>query len=279
MQGTYTALVTPFSSEGIDIQSLRNNIAYQIAQGVEGLLILGSTGEGALVTDCERLKIIETTKKEVKDLVPFWVNCGGLSTSHLIDKVREAENCGANGVLIAPPYYVLPNQEGLYEYFKSISFSTKLPIMLYNHPKRTGVSIDLSTLKRLAQLPNIIGMKDASKDIDYIGEIIFSIPDFIIMSGDDMCTLPYLSLGAKGVFSVLSNIIPNKISNFVRKPSIEEHYKLFPLYQFAQCDTNPIPVKAMMQKMGMINEKCRSPLTILNQEHQKKMEDLLLTYA
>lgn len=279
MQGTYTALITPFQDGDLDEQGLRENIWFQIEEGIDGVLVLGSTGEGELLTESERHRVIQIVSEETKGKILLWVHCGGPATDYAIKKTQEAQKLGADGVLIVAPYYVLPTQEGVYRYFEKIARNTSLPIMIYNHPKRVGESIEVETLKRLSQLSNVIGIKDASGDVGYVGEVLHSIPHFTVMSGDDISTLPYLSLGAKGVFSVVSNLMPRKVCELVNKPTVTHYHDLFPFFQFSQCETNPIPIKAMMNLVGMPAGECRLPLTPLNQEHRKKMEDLLLAYV
>lgn len=279
MQGTYTALITPFKEGDLDEQGLRENIWFQIEEGIDGLLVLGSTGEGNLLSDRERHRVIQIAVEEAKGKVPLWVSGSAPSTSQALQKTEEAQNLGADGVLLMTPYYILPTQEGIARHFETIAQKTHLPIMLYNHPKRSGSSIEINTLKRLAKVENIVGIKDASGNIGYVGEILNAFPNFVVMSGDDISTLAYLSMGAHGVISILSNLMPRKVCELVSNPLQRHFHELFPFIQFSQCETNPIPIKAMMNLIGMPAGECRLPLTPLTSDNRKKMEGLLLAYV
>lgn len=279
MQGTYTALITPFKNGELDEQGLRENIWFQIDEGIDGLLALGSTGEGSLLKDHERHRVIQIVLEEAKGKVPLWVNGSGASTSQAIQRTEEAQNLGADGVLHMAPYYSLPTEEGISLHFEAIARKTKLPVMLYNHPKRSGCTIEITTLKKLAKHDYIIGIKDASGDIGYVGEILNALPNFTVMSGDDVSALAYLSMGASGVISILSNLMPRKMCELMREPIKRHFHELFSFIQFSQCETNPIPIKAMMNLVGMPAGECRLPLTQLSHDNKKKLEGLLLAYV
>ena len=279
MEGVITALITPFKGGELDEGGLRANIRFQIEGGVDGLLALGSTGEGEALTDRERRLVIQIAREESLGRLPLWIQTGDSSTTRAIEKTGEAERLGADGVLVIAPYLCCPTQEGLFRHFEAIARSTTLPITLYHHPKRTGVSFEIATLKRLATIENIVGLKEACGNVGFIAEVLNTIEDFILFSGDDMLSLPLMSIGAKGVFSVLSNAMPRQISQLVREKG-EAHYRaLFPLFQLAQCETNPIPIKAIMDHLGMAGGVCRLPLTPLSIDHQKEMEHLLLAHV
>ena len=277
MEGTYTALITPFKEGTIDEQGFRENLWFQMDAGVEGVLVLGSTGEGETLTEKERFRLIQIAREETKGKIPLWVQTGDCATFRTLEKTEEAERLGADGVLIITPYYTCPTQEGVIRHFETVAESTHLPIMVYHHPRRSGVRLELETLRRLAKIENIIGMKDASGDISFVAEVLSQLPDFILMSGDDLLILPHLSLGAKGVFSVLSNLMPQKVCELIQNPSPSLYRPLFPYFRFSQCETNPIPIKAMMNRVGMEAGECRLPLTPLSQKYQKQMEALFLT--
>ncbi|NGX50495.1 MAG: 4-hydroxy-tetrahydrodipicolinate synthase [Chlamydiae bacterium] len=279
MQGTYTALITPFKDDDLDEEGLRKNICYQIEEGIDGVLALGSTGEGQALTEEERLRVIQIAREESLGRVPLMVHTGECSTHRAIERAEEAERVGADSLLIVTPYYCRPTQEGLVRHFEAIARSTTLPIILYNHPKRTGVRFEVESVERLSQIKNIVGLKDASGDLGFVAELLNRIEDFSLFSGDDPLTLPLMSIGAVGVISILSNIFPRKVCELVRKRDKRLYHELFPLFQLSQCESNPIPIKAMMELIGMPAGECRLPLTPLSEKYHEQMRELLVTYV
>ena len=273
--GIITALVTPFKEGRLDEQGLRENIWFQIEEGIDSLLILGTTGEGATLTSEERKKIIQIAVEEKK--VPLLVNAGDLSTARAIEKAKEAESLGADGLLMIAPYYNRPSQEGLALHFEAIAKETALPIILYNHPKRTGVELSLDVLKRLSKQKNIIGIKDASGSIPYAAAILDAIPEFLLFAGDDLMSLPLLSIGAKGLISILSNLMPHKMGEMIRNCDQSLYRALFPFMEGAQIETNPVPIKAMMELAKLPAGDPRLPLAKLSKENQAYLKDLVLS--
>ncbi len=270
--GTITALVTPFKEGRLDEDGLRKNIRFQIEEGIDGLLVLGTTGEGATLSPEEQKKVIEIAAQEKK--VPLLVNAGDLSTSRAIEKAKEGERLGADGLLIIAPYYNRPSQEGIALHFEAIAKETELPIILYNHPKRTGVEISLETLKRLARRENIIGIKDASGSIPYAAAIRNTLPEFFLFAGDDLMSLPLLSIGASGLISIVSNLMPREMGNMVRNQDHGLYRELFPFMEGAQIETNPVPIKAMMELANHPAGAPRLPLAPLSPENYTYLKGL-----
>ncbi|MCB1071710.1 MAG: 4-hydroxy-tetrahydrodipicolinate synthase [Chlamydiia bacterium] len=272
--GTITALVTPFKEGKLDEQGLRENIWFQIEERVDALLVLGTTGEGATLSNEEQKKVIQIAAQEKK--VPVIVNVGDISTTRTIEKVKIAETLGADGLLIIAPYYNRPSQEGLALHFEKIASETSLPIILYNHPKRTGVDLSLELLIRLSKTKNIIGIKDASGSVPYAAQIRHKLPDFLLFAGDDLMSLPLLAIGASGLISVLSNLMPHKVGEMVKNQDQALYDELFPFMDATQIETNPAPIKAMMELAKLPAGKPRLPLTSLTLEHQQVLKDLIL---
>lgn len=271
--GTITALVTPFKEGRLDEQGLRENIWFQIEEGIDALLVLGTTGEGAVLSTEEQKKVIQIAIEEKK--VPIIVNAGDLSTVRAIEKVREAEKMGADGLLIIAPYYNRPSQEGLALHFETLAKETSLPIILYNHPKRTGIEFSLELLIRLSKQKNIIGIKEASGSIHYAARIRHALPDFLLFAGDDLMSLPLLAIGGRGLISVLSNLMPHKVGEMVRSQNKELYENLFPFMEATQIETNPVPIKAMMELAKLSAGDPRLPLACLAPENHRFLKELL----
>ncbi|MBA3237480.1 MAG: 4-hydroxy-tetrahydrodipicolinate synthase [Parachlamydiaceae bacterium] len=275
MKGTITALVTPFKGQELDEEGLASNIRYQIVNGVNGILVLGSTGEVSTLSPEEQEKCIKIAVREAKGKVQVWVGTGSYCTKMTIEKTQKAQALGADVALIVTPYYNKPTQEGLYRHFEAISKAVQIPIMLYNIPGRCGTNIELGTLLKIAEFPNVMGVKESSGNIQQAGEFIHSIsmkyPHFHVFSGDDAFTLPMMSLGAVGIVSVVSNLIPAAIVKQVNAAlngdfisAKEIHHQLLPLYNVAFVETNPVPIKTAMNLCGMPAGECRLPLYALS---------------
>ena len=290
LQGTFTALVTPFKSGKVDVEGLRANIRFQIESGINGRLMLGTTGESPTISKEERDLVIRTAVEESKNLtngkVPVMVGTGCNSTKTTIEHTQRAEELGANIALVVTPYYNKPTQEGIFLHFEAVVKKTKLPVVVYNIAGRTGINIETSTMERLAKLPQIIGVKESSCNIAQIGDVIRDIsqkhPNFHVMSGDDPLTFGVIALGGHGVISVLSNLTPKAIVKMVdaaRKGDIvkarELHYELLPLFKGIFMETNPIPIKTAMNMRGMAAGECRLPLCELLPENKLKLKTLL----
>ncbi|MCB1109615.1 MAG: 4-hydroxy-tetrahydrodipicolinate synthase [Chlamydiia bacterium] len=272
--GLTTALITPFKEGKLDEKGFRENLWFQIEAGVDALLVLGSTGEGNSLTEAEQQQVTDIAVSEAKGNIPLWVSCGGVSTDQTIEKARVAEERGADALLVIAPYYCRPMQEGLLRHFEAVAHATPLPIILYNHPKRAGVTIEQETLKRLSGIENIIGIKDASGSIGYGAAVMDSVPDLLFLVGDDLMALPFLSIGAGGLVSVLSNLMPGSMKELVETRDLSLYRTLYPFMALSQVETNPIPIKAMMELEGLPAGKCRLPLTPLSEKNQKRLSEM-----
>ena len=271
--GTYTAIVTPFANGQLDEAALERLIKFQIKGGVDGIVPVGTTGESPTVNYEEHIKLITLSVKYAARKVKVLAGTGGNSTSEAIFLTQEAEKAGADGSLQVAPYYNKPTQEGLFQHFKAIAKATTLPIMLYSIPGRCGVEIAVDTVKRLAHdCKNIVGIKEAGGTPDRVSQFRAVLgPKFTIMSGDDSLTLPFMSVGANGVISVASNVIPKEVSQMVNyfargdaRKAYQLHARFYPLFKDLFIETNPTPVKAALAMMKMINEEYRLPLVPMN---------------
>ena len=284
-EGAITAMVTPFSQNGeVDYGGLRNNVRFQIKEGISGLLPLGTTGETPTLSAEEKEKVAKAVIEEAGGKVPVLVGTGSYSTKTTIEQTKKAKELGADAALIVSPYYNKPTQEGLYLHFKSVAESVDIPIIIYNIQGRTGVNIETGTLLRLSSIKNIIGVKEASGNMNQMMDVINQLPkDFVVLSGDDSLTLPLMSLGGRGVISVVSNLLPKKVSRMVElylEGKTEEakklHYELLPLFRAAFIETNPMPIKAAMSICGMPAGKCRLPLCDLQPQNEEKLKNVLV---
>lgn len=279
IQGTFTALISPFVDNVLDEEGLAQNIHFQIDKGIHGLVVLGTTGEAATLSKEEQERVISIAVQEANGKVPVWVGTGSNCTRTTIAKTARALDLGANGALIVTPYYNKPTQEGIFLHFEAIASAVPIPIIVYNIPSRTGANIETSTLERIAAIPYIVGVKECSGNLVQTAEIIHSIGrqrnDFAVLSGDDLLAFPMISLGASGLISVASNLIPAEVSTLVNaalEGSIEKareiHFTLFPLFKSFFIETNPIPIKAAMAHYGMPAGNCRLPLTKLSPDNE-----------
>ena len=282
--GCGTAMVTPFKADGtLDEPALRKLVQRQINEGVNFLVPCGTTGESPTLSRHEHVRVVEITVQESAGKVPVLAGAGGYNTTEVIDLARDCQKAGAQGLLSVTPYYNKPTQEGLYQHFKSIAEAVPLPIILYSVQGRTGVNIEPSTVARLAKIDNIIGIKEASGNISQIANVIHEVPeDFLVLSGDDLMTLPVISLGGKGVISVTSNQIPRQMSDitryalagdYARARAIQRRY--MPLFRANFIESNPIPVKWGMSLMGLLEPAYRLPLVPPSEATKKQIEDSL----
>lgn len=282
-EGTFTALVTPFRNQEIDYESLGRLIELQISAGVQGVVPCGSTGESATLSHNEHERLIAFTVEKVARRVQVIAGTGSNSTAESVRLTRFAKEQGADGALLIAPYYNRPTQDGLYAHFSRVAESVDLPILLYNIPARSAVNIDVDTVARLSQVPNIVGVKEASGSLDQVSRTIEACgPEFTVLSGDDSLTLPILSVGGRGTIAVVSNLVPRELCELVesfRRGEAEgarkQHYRLLPLMRAMGLETNPIPVKAALALMGQISEEIRLPLTPLRAENQRKLRVIL----
>lgn len=270
--GAFTALVTPFRNGEVDVEALEGIVEFQIEQGIHGLVPCGTTGETPSMSEAEDRLVIETTVRVTNGRVPVIAGTGSNSTDTAIKYTKMAEDVGADGSLQVAPYYTKPTQEGLYRHFAAIAENTDLPIVLYNIPGRTSVTISAETTARLAEIPNIVGTKEATHSMDMASDIRrLCGEEFDILSGDDSLTLPLMSLGGRGVISVSSNVAPAAVSDLVNTllnddwdRGRELHYDLLPLFRALFVETNPIPVKTAASILGLCSDEMRLPMIPLS---------------
>jgi 4-hydroxy-tetrahydrodipicolinate synthase len=282
--GCGTAMVTPFQENGsLDEGTLRKLVQRQIEQGIDFLVPCGTTGESPTLSRDEHLRVVAITIEESAGKVPVLAGAGGNNTHEVIELARECQNLGADGILSVTPYYNKATQEGLYRHYKAIAASVRIPIILYSVQGRTAVNIEPSTVVRLAEIENIIGIKEASGNITQIAEIVNRVPDeFIVLSGDDAMTLPVISLGGRGIVSVVSNQIPGAMSELARLANRGDfdsarklQHRYFPLIQVNFIEANPIPVKWAMSVMGLLKAIYRLPMVEPSTVNKQKIEQVL----
>lgn len=288
IRGCGTALVTPFRQNGsVDDEALRRLVRFQTSEGIDFLVPCGTTGETPALEHGEYMGVIRLVLEEAKGKVPVIAGVGGNSTRKVIEHARDVEALGVQGILSVAPYYNKPTQEGLYQHFKAIADTTGLPVILYNVPGRTASNIEPATVKRLAEIPNIIGIKEASGSITQQMDVINSVPpDFRVLSGDDAFTLPLMAVGGVGVISVVSNEIPRQMTSLTHlmlegkyAEARQLHYQLLSLMQVNFIETNPIPVKAALAMMGLIGEVYRLPMVPMKPENRARLEKALAAHG
>jgi 4-hydroxy-tetrahydrodipicolinate synthase len=282
--GVGTALITPFTKAGeLDEAGVRRLGRRQIEAGVHFLVPCGTTGENPTLTDAERVRIVELLADEARGRVPVLAGAGGYDTREVVHLAALMEKAGAAGLLSVTPYYNKPTQEGLYQHYRTIAESTRLPLVVYNVPGRTGCNVEPATLARLARIPNIVGVKEASGNIGQMADICHLVPeDFIVLSGDDAVTLPLMAIGGRGVISVASNEIPAEMVRMVEAAERGDfvsaravHDRILPLMQINFVESNPVPVKAAMAMMGLIEEVYRLPMCPPRPESKEKISKVL----
>lgn len=284
LRGCGTALVTPFRRDGaLDEGALRRLVRFQLREGIDFLVPCGTTGETPTLEHGEYVRVVQITVEEAAGKVPVIPGAGGNNTKKVIALTKELRALGVQGIVSVGPYYNKPTQEGLYQHFKAIAESTDLPVILYNVPGRTASNIEPATVARLSKIPNIVGIKEASGSIAQQMEVLNAVePGFRVLSGDDAFTFPLIALGGVGVISVVSNEIPGVMTRLCRlmlEGKIDEarklHFELLPLMQVNFIETNPIPVKAALAMMGLIEEVYRLPLVPMKPENRTKLEKAL----
>ena len=282
--GCGTALVTPFTKDGsLDVEALRRLVQFQLKNGIDFLVPCGTTGETPTLEHEEYLGVIRVVVEEVAGKIPVIAGVGGNSTKKVISLACEVESLGVQGMLSVAPYYNKPTQEGLYQHFVALAESTDLPLILYNVPSRTSSNIEPATVARLSKVSNIIGIKEACGSITQQMEVLSLVePGFRVLSGDDSFTFPLMALGGRGIISVISNEIPGpmaRLAHLLLMGNMEEartlHFQLLPLMQINFIETNPIPVKAALAMMGMMEEVYRLPMCALKPENRAKLEKVL----
>ena len=279
-----TAMVTPFDENGeIDFQATKNLINYLIANGTEGLVVSGTTGESPTLTEEEKVNLFKFTVEVVNGRVPVIAGTGSNNTKGSIELTILAEDVGVDGIMLVAPYYNNPSQEGLYQHFKTIAEVTSLPIMLYNVPGRSVVNISVETVIRLSKIPNIVSIKEASGNLDAMAEIINHTPeDFSLYSGDDGLTIPVLSIGGIGVISVASHVIGNEMQTMIEhfksgniQEAARDHRRLLPIMKALFAAPNPSPVKAALNLKGIPVGGVRLPMIPLNDEQLSSLQQAL----
>jgi 4-hydroxy-tetrahydrodipicolinate synthase len=284
--GCGTALVTPFKKDGsLDEQTLRSLVRRQISEGIDFLVPCGTTGESPTLTRREHLRVVEITLEEAKGKVPVLGGAGGYNTSEVIELAKALAHLGCDGILSVTPYYNKPTQEGLYQHYKAIATVVSLPIVVYSVQGRTGVNVEPLTLKRLAEIDNIVGVKEASGNIGQMASVLHHVPErFAVLSGDDAITIPLIALGGRGLISVASNEIPKQMmeltrlamaNDFAGARRIQREY--MPLMEVNFVESNPGPVKAAMAMMGLLEPVWRLPMVEPTAANGARIEKVLET--
>ncbi|HBY61698.1 MAG TPA: 4-hydroxy-tetrahydrodipicolinate synthase [Solibacterales bacterium] len=283
--GCGTAIVTPFRQDGsLDEPALRLLVRRQIDAGIDFLVPCGTTGENPTLTRAEHLRVVQITVAEAGGKTPVLAGAGGYNTAEVIDLAREVQDLGAGGLLSVTPYYNKPTQEGLYQHYRALAAAVRLPIIVYSVQGRTGVNVEPATLARLAEIPNIVGVKEASGNVGQQANVLRVAPsDFLVLSGDDALALPLIALGGKGVISVVSNQIPAEMTRLVRSALAGDfataralQMKYLPLMDVNFVESNPIPVKWAMAQMGLLEPVWRLPLVAPQAASRQKIESVLI---
>ncbi len=287
-QGSFVAMVTPFRNGQVDEAKLRELVELHVANGTDGLIPCGTTGESPSLNHDEHRRVVEIVIEAAHGRIRVVAGTGSNSTTEAIDLTKHAERAGAAGALVVNPYYNKPTQEGLYRHFRAVAESVAIPILVYNIQSRTAVNVETDTLARLVRdVRNIVGVKEASGSLDQMSQVIAACgPDFSVLSGDDNITLPLLAIGGSGVVSVIANIVPRETADLVHaaldgdwKRARELHYRLFPLARAAFLETNPIPIKEAMAMAGMLEPEFRLPMCRMSDANREKLRAILKSYA
>ena len=282
--GCGTAMVTPFRKDGsLDELTLRSLVKRQVNEGINFLVPCGTTGENPTLTRQEHLRVVEITFEETNGRVAVLAGAGGYNTVEVIELAKEIKAIGVDGILSVTPYYNKPTQEGLYQHYKAIASAVKLPMIVYSVPGRTGVNIEPATLKRLSEIDYIVGVKEASGNIGQQANVVQQVPsDFAVLSGDDSITIPLIALGGHGLISVVANEIPGEMTALVQRTlandfagAREVQRKYLSLMEVNFVESNPIPVKAAMASMGLLEPIWRLPMTPPSPQNQEKIEAVL----
>jgi len=287
LKGSIVALITPFKDGKVDETSVRNLIKWHLDSGTHGILVAGTTGESATLEEEEKRRLLEIALEEAKGKVPVIVGTGTNNTKKVLETTKMAEEIGADAALIVAPYYNKPTQKGLYEHYAYIAKNVKIPIIIYNVPGRTSVNILPDTTAKLAEIDNIVAIKEACGDLKQVSELLLKCPkDFVILSGDDFTAYPTVALGGKGVISVAANIMPREMAELMEaglsgdvKKGQELHLKLYPLFKAMFIETNPVPAKTALWLMGKIETpEVRLPLSSMTEASVEKLKDILKNY-
>ena len=286
-QGSLVALVTPFRDGKVDEPKLRELVEFHVANGTDAVIPCGTTGESPTLSHDEHKRVVEIVIEAARGRVPVVAGTGSNSTAEAIDLTAHAKKAGAAGALVVNPYYNKPTQEGLYRHFKAIAEAVNIPILVYNIQSRTAVNVETETLARLAKIPNIVGVKEASGSLDQMTQVILACgPDFSVLSGDDNLTLPLMAVGGRGVVSVVANIVPRDVAEMTHaalegdwKRTRDLFLRLFPLCRAMFIETNPIPVKEAMAMLGMISPEFRLPLCRMSDANRERLKTVLQQFG
>ena len=287
LKGIFTALVTPFAGYNVDEEALKGLIAFQLENGIDGIVPCGTTGEAATLSYEEHARVIELTVKHVNGAVPVVAGTGSNSTAETVELTESAKKLGVDACLLTTPYYNKPTQEGLYRHYKKVAEEVDIPLVLYNIPGRTGINMTPETIARIAEIPNVVGIKEASGSLVQVAEIFrLTRGKLTVVSGDDNLFLPMMSVGAEGVISVISNIMPKELKalykTFLEERDIakarEMNGQLLPIMQAMFVETNPIPVKEALYHMGLIEREFRLPLCPLSEKNSAFLKGILKEY-
>ena len=281
--GAFTALVTPFKNGEVDVEALESLVKFQIEGGINGLVPCGTTGESPTLSEEEDRLVIETVVRVTAGRVPVVAGTGSNNTASAIKYTKMAEEVGADGSLQVAPYYNKPTQEGLFRHYAAIAENTSLPLVLYNIPGRTNVTIAPETVAQLAEIPNVVGVKESTLSMNMVSDIRrLCGEEFDILSGDDPMTIPLMALGGTGVVSVASNIAPRAVSDMVAAMNSgdlargrELHYRLLPLIRALSVETNPIPIKAAASLLGLCSDELRLPLVPMSGENLRNLQTVI----
>ena len=284
-QGSLVAMVTPFHDGRVDEAKLRELVDFHVANGTDGLVPCGTTGESPTLTHEEQKQVVEIVIHQARGRIPVVAGTGSNSTAEAIEMTQHAARAGAAGALLVTPYYNKPTQQGLYAHFRAIAQAAPdLPLIVYNIQGRTAVNVETETLARLAQIPNIVGVKEASGSLDQMTAVILACgPDFTVLSGDDNLTLPLMSVGGRGVISVVANFLAREVADVTHaalegdwKRARDLHLKLYPVCKAMFIETNPIPVKEAMAMLGMIRAEWRLPMCPMTETNREKLRQALV---
>lgn len=284
-QGSLVALVTPFRDGKVDEPKLRELVDFHVRNGTDGIIPCGTTGESPTLSHAEHKRVVEVVVQAAAGRLAILAGTGSNSTAEAIEMTVHAQKVGADGALLVSPYYNRPTQQGLYEHFRAVAEAApELPLVLYNIQSRTAVNIETDTLARLAELPNIVGVKEASGSLDQMTAVILACgPDFTVVSGDDSLTLPLMAVGGRGVISVVANFLPKEVAELTHaaldgdwKRARELHWKLFPVCRGMFIETNPIPVKEAMAMLGMLRAEWRLPMCAMTDANRDRLRKVLV---
>jgi len=283
-QGSMVAMVTPFRDGKVDEAKLRELVEFHVKHGTDGVVPCGTTGESPTLSHAEHKRVVEIVIEAAAGRIPVIAGTGSNSTAEAIDMTVHAAKAGADAALLVSPYYNKPTQQGLYEHFRAIAQAAPgLPLIVYNIQGRTAVNVETDTLKRLSEIPNIVGVKEASGSLDQMTSVVLACgPDFSVVSGDDSLTLPLMAVGGRGVISVVANILPKEVAELTHaaldgdwKRARELHWKLFPICRAMFVETNPIPVKEAMAMLGMIRAEWRLPMCPMSDANRERLRKVL----